>query len=65
MARPTPKIIDGAEPDPGLSTHDWPKPGEHLWSGWRLNTSRDGAKPATKYRICLHPKCNATEVRGG
>jgi hypothetical protein len=55
--------INGAQPKQGLQFHAWPESEEHFWGVWMANTPRDGAKKATKYRTCLHPKCNAAEVR--
>ncbi len=58
-----PRIINGAQPEAGLQYHAWPKPEEHLWTSWMLNTSREGATPPTEHRTCLHPACHAVEVR--
>lgn len=45
---------------PGLADHEWPAPGEHLWSDWSL---RDPMPKPTKARHCLHPACSAVQVR--
>jgi hypothetical protein len=37
--------------------HEWPTQEEHVWSKW-MNADRK-----TKYRVCVHPKCNAVEYR--
>jgi hypothetical protein len=55
-------VIDGVQSKPGLQFHAWPAPDEHLWGPWHPNTDRKGAQKATKYRSCLHSKCNAAEV---
>jgi hypothetical protein len=46
-------------PDPDQPSHGWPADGEHLWGEWRLKT---GLPKPTKYRQCVHPKCDAVEV---
>lgn len=43
--------------------HKWPKDEEHFWSPWYPNTARQGIKPPTQYRTCLHPDCKETEYR--
>lgn len=60
--REKPRIINGAEPRKGLHTHEWPAPGEHLWSDWMPNTGVKPGMKATNWRKCLHPACDAVEV---
>jgi hypothetical protein len=48
-----------------LSTHEhnWPQSGGHMWTHWMNKSSREGTKPPTRYRICVHPDCTASEEK--
>ena len=43
---------------PELGEHDWPvKAGYHLYGPWMVYDKK------TKYRVCVHPDCTATEKK--
>lgn len=40
--------------------HNWPGPGQHMWSRWQHKT---GLPKPTQYRYCIHPDCKVIEER--
>lgn len=47
-----------------LNNHQWPISDLfHKWGPWMNDRPREGKKPPTQYRQCVHPECGGVERR--